>query len=89
MRHEARLAGVHLALTTHEFAILRRLVAADGAVVETAALLKELWDREADAGMKADKNVLFVHLCNLRGKLGERRKLLRSVRGVGYRLHAP
>lgn len=77
-RHEVRVNGAPVMLTTREFALLETLLRAQGSVVHREQLQQALygWDDEVDS------NTLEVHIHNLRRKLGAER--IRTVRGVGY-----
>lgn len=80
-RHEVRLAGEPVALSRKEFQILALVVRAGGAVCARERILTEVWGHTwPGAGRTLD-----VHVATLRTKLG-RPGLLRTVRGVGYRL---
>lgn len=83
--HEARLDGEALPLTKTEFDLLRVLAANRGRLLTHRALLTEVWG----PGYEDDKQVLRVHMANLRRKLGETgRGLIRTDAGVGYRFGA-
>ncbi len=71
-------------LTTTEFRILETLAEAEGKVFTRDQLLKRktLW---------GDERVVFdrtidVHIKNLREKLGSAGKMIKTVRGIGYKL---
>jgi two-component system OmpR family response regulator len=72
-------AGVAIELTTREFAMLEYLMRQHGRVVTKAELLEHVW-----AGADTDPNAVEVYAGYLRRKLG--REVLRTVRGIGYRL---
>jgi DNA-binding response OmpR family regulator len=78
-RHEARRAGVPLGLTAKEFAVLARLLAADGEPVRRDVLIAAAWDEV----VPPKSNVLDVVIAQLRAKLGTPPPV-RTVRGVGY-----
>jgi DNA-binding response OmpR family regulator len=82
-RHEVYRAGVQLTLTPKEFAVLEMLAAGRGATVGRAEIVEHCWDEMADPV----SNVVDVVVAQLRRKLGEP-AVLRTVRGVGYRLDA-
>jgi two-component system OmpR family response regulator len=81
--HRATLRGQELPLTGYEFAILRVLAERAGRVLSREQLMElakgsaeESFDRSID-----------VHVSRLRQKLGDdSRRLLKTVRGVGYLL---
>lgn len=80
-RHEVRRAGVQLALTPKEFAVLELLAARAGSVATRAELVEHCWDEMADPV----SNVVDVVITQLRRKLGPP-PLVHTVRGAGYRL---
>lgn len=69
-------------LTATEFRILRILVEGRGRVFSRDRLLEILWGGEK---FVFDRTI-DVHITNLRAKLGPAGRLIRSVRGVGYRM---
>jgi DNA-binding response OmpR family regulator len=75
----ASRAGRRLDLTHKELAVLRLLLAADGAIVSAEMLLERAWDEHADPFT----NTVRVTLSNLRRKLGEP-PLIETVNGAGY-----
>jgi DNA-binding response OmpR family regulator len=81
-RHEASTDGESLRLTLTEFRLLRGLVEARGRVLTRDQLM--------DKGMGQDVFVtdraIDVHVTAIRKKLGRHNWLVRTVRGVGYRL---
>jgi two-component system OmpR family response regulator len=81
----ASLEGVELALTRTEFQLLEVLASAPRRVWTRKALLMEVWSSE----WALDEHLVEVHIGNLRRKLGAKgrqTRLIRTVRGVGYRL---
>ncbi|MFV2115769.1 response regulator transcription factor [Micromonospora sp. LOL_025] len=80
-RYEARRDGRPLALTAKEFAVLERLIRAQGEPVRRAELIAAAWDEV----MPPVSNVLDVLVAQLRRKLGGP-AVLHTVRGVGYLL---
>ncbi|MGE4427398.1 MAG: response regulator transcription factor [Solirubrobacteraceae bacterium] len=79
--HRARRAGLDLDLTPKEFGVLRELMAAEGHVVSTEALLARVWDENVDPFT----NTVRMVLVTLRRKLGDPPPI-ETVRGVGYRM---
>ena len=85
-RHEATLDGEPLALTGREWDLAMQLVLAAPGVAAKETLVDKLsrWDRELTA------NAIEIYASRLRAKLAGGGLLLRTVRGLGYRLeHAP
>ncbi len=83
-RYEALVAGKSAGLTTTEFKILRILADRPGWVFSRDELLSRLW---GDEKAVLDRTI-DVHITNLRKKLRKAGRLLKSVRGVGYKLEA-
>src|SRR5262252_2152688 len=75
----ARRAGRDLDLSLKELAVLRILLAADGAIVSAEELLERAWDENADPFT----NTVRVTVSNLRRKLGGP-ALIETVSGAGY-----
>jgi DNA-binding response OmpR family regulator len=74
-----------LSLTRTEFDLLTELMRTPARVWTREALLRSVWDTE----WATDTHLVEVHIGNLRRKLGEGRgltRLIRTVRGVGYRM---
>ncbi|MGW6025689.1 response regulator transcription factor [Streptomyces sp. NPDC055099] len=70
-------------LTAKEFAVLEQLVLRVGEVVSKGDILEHVWD----FAYEGDPNIVEVYISALRRKLGAR--LIKTVRGAGYRLEAP
>jgi DNA-binding response OmpR family regulator len=75
-------AGVEIALTAKEFAVLEHLATRAGEVVSKSEILEHSWDFAYDG----DPNIVEVYISALRRKLGA--GLIDTVRGAGYRLVA-
>jgi two-component system, OmpR family, response regulator len=77
-------AGKEVELTVREFALLHFLARHAGEVVSREQLLEHVWD---DAG-EGSTNVVDVYVGYLRNKLERpfRKKMIRTVRGVGFML---
>lgn len=75
--------GQSVALTPHEYRILRQLVRRPNRVFERSSLIANLYGNEDAVSPKA----IDVHVHNLRAKLGdEAGSMIQTVRGFGYRL---
>ncbi len=81
----ASLDGEALELTNREWAILEMLLMASPAVVSKEKLVQSLagWDKDITA------NAIEVHVSRLRNKLATGNIVIRTVRGIGYRVDAP
>lgn len=73
--------GSPVTLTRKEFELLAALARQPGIVVPRERLLLEVWR----STWRGAQRTLDVHVATLRGKLGDP-KVIRTVRGVGYRL---
>jgi two-component system, OmpR family, copper resistance phosphate regulon response regulator CusR len=84
-RHRAKRAGTPLRLTSLEFRVLVELARADGGVVSRATLSEEVWGVK----MTGATNVIDVMMRRLRAIVDDpcERKLIQTIRGVGYALH--
>jgi two-component system copper resistance phosphate regulon response regulator CusR len=78
----ATRAGQRLDLTGREFKLLSLLVRRAGEVLTRTSIAESVWDMSSEG----DTNVVDVNMRRLRTKLDDPfpRKLLRTVRGVGY-----
>jgi DNA-binding response OmpR family regulator len=79
-RRRVNRAGLEVALTAREYALLEYLMRHAGEVVSKTELLDHVWD----ASMDTAPNAVEVYVGYLRRKIG--RELLETVRGAGYRL---
>jgi len=77
---EVRLAGAPVELTPKEYDLLVFLAGDAGAVRSREEIMREVWDQHWWGSTKT----LDVHVASLRRKL--RADLIRTVRGVGFRL---
>ena len=87
--HSVTRAGRDIDLTPREFALLHFLARRAGEVVPRSELLEHVWEEGDDAST----NVVDVYVGYLRKKLERppfrRRRLIRTVRGVGFILESP
>lgn len=82
--HRAIRANKTIDLTIREYRLLEYLMLHQGTPVSRAELIKEVWDKEPDRNM----NVVDVYVNYLRSKIdkGFRKKMIRTVTGIGYML---
>jgi DNA-binding response OmpR family regulator len=80
-QHLASRAGRPLSLSPKEFAVLERLMAAQGTVVSAEELLEQVWDEDANPFSQAVKTTIS----RLRTKLGEP-PIIVTVAKSGYRI---
>jgi len=81
-RYEVRVQGRRVELTPTEFRILRFLSANRGRVFSRDQILDHLWGHEKAV---VDRTV-DVHIRNIREKLGKAARLIKNVRGIGYKV---
>jgi two-component system copper resistance phosphate regulon response regulator CusR len=81
-RHRATRGGQRLDLTPKEFALLSLLARRTGEVLTRTLIAEQVWDVTSGG----DSNVVDVHVRRLRTKVDVpfERKLIHTVRGVGY-----
>jgi DNA-binding response OmpR family regulator len=77
----ARFRGADLRLTAKEFELFRVLIESAGRVLTRERLLDRVWGQDADV----DERSIDAHVRRLRAKLGEGRRHLETVVGLGYR----
>jgi two-component system copper resistance phosphate regulon response regulator CusR len=84
--HEARRAGTPLELTPKEYTVLEYLMRHAGRVMSRTLITEYAWDYHFDPGT----NIVDVVINRLRKKIdsGHERKLIHTVRGVGYTVKA-
>ena len=82
LRHKAIRGGKRLDLTTKEFSLLSFLARRTGEVLSRTLIAEQVWDMNFDS----DTNVVDVAVRRLRRKVDDpfTRKLIHTVRGVGY-----
>jgi two-component system copper resistance phosphate regulon response regulator CusR len=85
-RHRAMRANVALNLTAKEFLLLALLVRSAGEVVSRTEIIEQVWNISFDSGT----NVVDVMVRRLRAKVDDpfTKKLIHTIRGVGYVLKA-
>ena len=90
--HVATKNGHELDLTALEFDLLATLLERPGVVWTRDQLLDRCWDSGTNGRYHGESRVVDVHVANLRRKIEDdpgRPELLRTIRGVGYKLVAP
>ena len=82
MRQRASRAGKVLHLTPKEFALLALLARRAGEVLSRTIITEQVWDMNFDS----DTNVVDVAVRRIRSKIDDPypRRLIRTIRGVGY-----
>src|SRR5690349_7406676 len=80
-RHQVRVNGKQVHLTSLEFKLLRTLMQRRGRVQDRDRLLNEVWGYES----VIDTRTVDTHVRRLREKLGKAGDIVETVRGFGYR----
>lgn len=86
-RHEVTIEGIPLQLPPKEFDLLATLMRRAGKLCPREMLIGDVWGPD----YFGDTRTLDVHIKRLRGKIEpdpRRPKLLKTVRGLGYKLEA-
>jgi DNA-binding response OmpR family regulator len=83
-RRTVSRAGLPLALSPKEFAVLELLLSADGDVVSTERILEHAWDDATDPFT----NTVRMTISRLRAKLGDP-PVIATVTPIGYRIGNP
>lgn len=81
-RHTVTVNGVPAELTLKEFELLRILMKNRNAVLTRDNLLESIWGYDC-AG---ETRTVDVHIKTLRQKLGSGAEIIKTVRGVGYKI---
>ena len=82
--HTVTVSGKSIALTFKEFELLRLLMTNPGIVFTRDQLMEKVWGIE----YYGETRTVDMHIRTLRQKLGQCGEMIRTVRGVGYRLEA-
>jgi DNA-binding response OmpR family regulator len=84
LRHEANRTGRPIELTAKEFALLEYLMRHPGQVLTRTQILDHVWGYDLDTL----SNVVDIYIHYLRDKIdrGSEQPLIKTVRGVGYRI---
>lgn len=82
VKHRVTRAGLRIDLSAKEFALLMLLARKSGQVLSRTQIASMVWDIHFDS----DSNVVEVAIRRLRAKIDDPfdRKLIHTVRGVGY-----
>ncbi len=80
-RHTAALNGSPLVLTLMEFKLLTLLMKRKGQAQTREVLLSDVWDVDKSINTRT----IDTHVTRLREKLGDTGRLIRTVRGLGYK----
>ncbi|HEU4387748.1 MAG TPA: winged helix-turn-helix domain-containing protein, partial [Blastocatellia bacterium] len=81
---QVKRAGQRIELTAKEYSLLEYLAANTGRVLSRTMIIEHVWDQSFDGAT----NIVDVYVRHLRSKVDEgfSNKLIRTVRGVGYKI---
>ncbi len=84
LSQQVRRSSRRIELTAKEYALLEYLIANAGRVLSRAMIIDHVWDQSFDGAT----NIVDVYVRHLRNKVddGHEAKLIRTVRGVGYKI---
>jgi DNA-binding response OmpR family regulator len=82
LSQQVKRDGRRIDLTSKEYALLEYLMSNSGRVLSRTMIIEHVWDQSFDG----ITNIVDVYVRHLRTKIdeGHDRKLIRTVRGVGY-----
>jgi heavy metal response regulator len=82
LTQQVRRGGQRVELTGKEYALLEYLMTNAGRVLSRTMIIEHVWDQSFDGAT----NIVDVYVRHLRNKIDDsfERKLIRTVRGVGY-----
>ncbi len=80
LTREVSSGGSKVELQSREFALLEYLMRHAGRIVTKTMILEHIWDYSFDP----QTNVVDVLVCRLRNKIDPEKKLVHTIRGVGY-----
>jgi len=82
LSQQVRRTGQRIDLTAKEYALLEYLMVNAGRVLSRTMIIEHVWDQSFDGVT----NIVDVYVRHLRNKIDEphERKLIRTVRGLGY-----
>lgn len=85
--HLAYRFGREIELTTKEYALLEYLMRHKNRILSRATITQHVWKHNFDP----ESNIIDVYVKRLRAKIESEnsRKLIQSIRGVGYRIREP
>lgn len=81
-RHLVTVNGEEIILTLKEFDLLAYLLANTGMALSRDRILMAVWGYEREA----ESRTVDTHILTLRAKLGAAGSLIRTVRGIGYKV---
>lgn len=79
---EVTIEGKDIGLTTTEFRLFLELIKADGKVLSREYLLNSIWGYD----FEGYERTVDTHIRRLRSKLGHYSHIIKTIRGVGYKI---
>lgn len=83
--HRVTSGGEEAKLTAREFSLLEYMMRNKGRVLTRAMIAEHVWEFDFDSGT----NVVDVYVNYVRNKVDPDHKLIKTVRGIGYRIDDP
>jgi two-component system copper resistance phosphate regulon response regulator CusR len=80
--HTVMVSGKDAHLTAKEFQLLEYLMRHEGEVLSKDRLLDHVWSDDA----RVQHNTVETFVANLRKKIGEGERVIKTVRGYGYKI---
>ena len=80
--HQVHVGEREVSLTLKEYELLKYLLENLGMVLTRDQLLNYVWGYDFDG----ETRTVDVHIRTLRQKLGEAGEMIKTIRGVGYRI---
>jgi DNA-binding response OmpR family regulator len=84
-KHCVTLDGREIVLTLMEFKLLAALLKRKGQAQSRETLLSDVWDIDRTINTRT----IDTHITRLREKLGQTGRIIKTVRGLGYKLEEP
>lgn len=81
-KHIVKVDNKDISLTYKEFELLNLLIKAQGRVLTRDEILSNVWGYDFDG----ESRTVDVHIRTLRSKLGSAGNLIKTVRGIGYKI---
>ncbi|HIU75070.1 MAG TPA: response regulator transcription factor [Candidatus Pelethocola excrementipullorum] len=81
-KHQVLAGGLEVVLTLKEFELLKYLMENKGIVLSRDRILGHIWGYDFDG----ETRTVDVHIRTLRQKLGSYGELIKTIRGVGYKI---
>lgn len=82
-KHSVKVDNQTIGLTLKEFELLYLLMRNQGLVLTRDIILQQIWGYDFDG----ETRTIDVHIRTLRQKLGQNGDIIKTVRGVGYRIN--